>query len=123
MRLSFVAREVPIGRLRADIVARDEAGRRVIIEAQFGPSDHQHLGQIVTYACASQADVIVWVVTSGLRGGVRAEHVTTLAKPNEAFAGSTEFRAVEATYTSDPRPWGTLNAKPWPLTPRMRIVI
>jgi len=38
------------GGLRLDAAARDERGRLVIIEAQLGPADHAHLGQLVTYA-------------------------------------------------------------------------
>lgn len=47
MHLRVTGREVAVGTFRADIAATDDAGRKVIIEVQFGPSDHQHLGQII----------------------------------------------------------------------------
>ena len=44
-------RETRIGRFRADLLCRDRAtGGAVVIEAQLGPSDHSHLGQLLTYA-------------------------------------------------------------------------
>ena len=51
MELEVEAVERPVGSFRADILARavDEAGHRVIIENQFGLTDHGHLGQILTY--------------------------------------------------------------------------
>jgi hypothetical protein len=51
--------------LSADIVARDGAGRLVIIENQFGPTDHGHFGQVVLYACEARADVVVWLAAGG----------------------------------------------------------
>jgi hypothetical protein len=32
------------GGLRPDLIARDAHGRDIVIEAQFGPADHDHLG-------------------------------------------------------------------------------
>ena len=52
--LEPVAREVPVGRFRADIVCRDRGtGGAVVIEAQLGHSDHSHLGQVLAYATGS----------------------------------------------------------------------
>ena len=45
----LVEREAQIGALRAGILAIDDRGRKVIIENQFGPTDHMHFGQIVLY--------------------------------------------------------------------------
>jgi hypothetical protein len=122
MRLRFVDREVSVGGLRADILAEDEQGRRVIIETQFGPSDHRHLGQIVTYACAGDAEVVVWVVTSGaLAKGMREEHLATLSTLNEVFAGRTAFHAVEVVYMSDPTDSPSSPAARAALSLRMRV--
>lgn len=47
---------------QADIVCRDvSAGRPVVIEAQLGPSDHGHLGQLVAYATAFDATAAIWL--------------------------------------------------------------
>ena len=62
VNLELVARETRIGRFRADLLCRDRAtGGAVVIEAQLGPSDHSHLGQLLTYALRA----------AGLRGLAR----------------------------------------------------
>ena len=46
------------------MVADDiDTKRKVIIENQLEPTNHKHLGQILTYASAYDASIIVWVVT------------------------------------------------------------
>jgi hypothetical protein len=44
--------EVPVGPFSADILAKDTSGNFVIIENQFGKTDHDHLGKILTYGAA-----------------------------------------------------------------------
>ena len=62
--LEPVGREVPVGRFRADFVCRDRrTDSTVVIEAQLGPSDHSHLGQLLTYSEGLQAEVVVWLGT------------------------------------------------------------
>ena len=53
--------EVPVGNYRLDIQASTDDGRVVVIENQYGWSDHSHLGQIITYASGVGADVVVWI--------------------------------------------------------------
>ena len=48
-------REAQIGAFRAGILAIDDRGRKVIIENQFGPTDHMHFGQIVLYGLETSA--------------------------------------------------------------------
>ncbi len=55
--------EEPVGNYRADIVAIDELGRKVVIENQLGKTDHKHLGQIMTYASGVDASIIIWIAT------------------------------------------------------------
>jgi hypothetical protein len=38
--------EVPVDNFYIDILAKDREGNVVVIENQFGPTDHTHLGQI-----------------------------------------------------------------------------
>lgn len=134
-RLEFTGREVLLGErwthtdrrgheqlvggLRLDIAARDDQGRPVAVEAQFGPGDHTHLGQLVTYAHALRAAVAVWVVvdTDPL---FYAEHLTALAELNELFGPHRQFCAVAVTLESEPRP--APPAPDEPLLPRLRRV-
>ena len=65
LTLEFVEWEAPVGPFFLDILAetrRREGGDvRVAIENQFGVSDLQHLGQLLTYATGQDARVAVWV--------------------------------------------------------------
>lgn len=55
--------EESAGRYSVDILA-DEVNtkRKVIIENQLETTDHKHLGQIITYASAHDASIIIWIV-------------------------------------------------------------
>ena len=65
LELEFIGREVPVGPFRLDLLARErESGQEVAIENQLYPSDHSHLGQLMTYAAGRQAQVLIWVASS-----------------------------------------------------------
>src|ERR1700737_3407827 len=51
--------EVAVGNCALDILGRDASGRAVLIENQFGPSDHSHLGQLLTYLAGQSEEVII----------------------------------------------------------------
>ncbi len=53
--------EVPVGPYCADILAKDASGNFVIIENQFGKTDHDHLGKILTYGATLDATAVVWI--------------------------------------------------------------
>jgi hypothetical protein len=68
--LELVRIESSVGSFSCDVEALDTlTGRRVIVENQLEPTDHAHLGQLLTYAAGLEASVIVWIST-----GVREEH-------------------------------------------------
>lgn len=55
--------EVYAGKFRIDILATDlNSDHKVIIENQLEPSDHDHLGKVITYAAALDAKYLVWIV-------------------------------------------------------------
>jgi len=91
------------GGVRPDLIARGADGRAVVIEAQLGEADHDHLGKLVTYAQAVQAAVAVWAVEAAEPPFLR-EHLDALAGLNEAFAGRRRFTAVTVTLESEPSP-------------------
>src|SRR5690606_7647169 len=49
LELGSAEREQAAGTFSADIVAEDSAGNTVIIENQYGKSNHDHLGKVITY--------------------------------------------------------------------------
>jgi hypothetical protein len=56
--------EEAAGRFNVDIVADDtDRNAKVIIENQLEKTDHKHLGQLLTYASAFDASIIIWIVT------------------------------------------------------------
>jgi hypothetical protein len=60
--MEFQEREAAVGKYSLDLRCRDnEDGEPVIIENQFGASDHKHLGQVLTYASGFLATKIVWI--------------------------------------------------------------
>jgi hypothetical protein len=64
INLENIKPEAAAGRYNVDLVADDiDTKRKVIIENQLEPTDHKHLGQILTYASAYDASIIIWVVT------------------------------------------------------------
>lgn len=74
LTLIDVDKEVYVGSYRCDIVAIDETtGIKVIIENQLEPSNHDHLGKIITYASGLDAAVVVWIVTEA-----REEHKSAI---------------------------------------------
>jgi hypothetical protein len=61
LELQFEQIEVPVGPYFADILAKDASGRVVVIENQFGKTDHDHLGKLIAYAATLGASVVIWI--------------------------------------------------------------
>ena len=62
IRLALEGTEVAVEEFSADILAINrEDGSRVLIENQYGWSDHRHLGQILTYLAGLEARTMVWI--------------------------------------------------------------
>ncbi len=63
LNLSFtnVRTEVAVDESRIDILAQDEEGNKIIVENQYGKTDHDHLGKLITYASGVEAKYVVWI--------------------------------------------------------------
>ena len=62
MRLELEDTEVAVEQFSADILARNlDDDSRVLIENQYGATDHRHLGQILTYLAGLEAHTIIWI--------------------------------------------------------------
>lgn len=49
------------GKYPVDILAKDESGKKIVIENQYFLSNHIHLGEIITYAAWHDASILVWI--------------------------------------------------------------
>jgi Domain of unknown function (DUF4268) len=93
MELEVEAVEHWVGAFRADILARvtDETDHRVIIENQFGRTDHKHLGQILTYLAGIEgAKTVVWIAET-----VQSDHRAAVDWLNENTLEAFAFFAIE----------------------------
>ena len=60
--LEVIAQEEHVGPFRADILCVDSGtDKLVLIENQLEKTDHNHLGQIMTYAAGLDAVTIIWI--------------------------------------------------------------
>lgn len=91
LTLVDIDKEVYVGAYRCDLVAKDEAtGVKVIIENQLEPSNHDHLGKIITYASGLDAKVVVWIVTRA-----REEHRSAVEWLNNNTSSELNFFLIE----------------------------
>lgn len=89
--LEFEASEHSVGAFYADIICRDTLdGGRVLIENQFGASDHDHLGKLLTYASGLDARTVVLIGEH-----IREEHRAALDWLNDITGEGHDFFACE----------------------------
>lgn len=71
--------EVPVGRFNIDILAKEpNTNEQIIIENQLEPTDHDHLGKVITYAAGFDARYLIWIVKD-----VLPEHLKAVEWLNE----------------------------------------
>jgi len=104
--------EVPVGGFYIDILARDINGDVVVIENQFGSTNHVHLGQILTYLAGQEGRAsVIWIAES-----FREEHRAAIDWLNASTVEGFDFFAVELEVlrigSSDPAPQFDVVAKP-----------
>lgn len=110
MELELEALETNIGPFRADILCKNaDGGAWVLIENQLERTDHNHLGQLLTYAAGLNAVTICWIAER-----FTEEHRATLDWLNEITNERFRFFGLEVELL---RIIGTS-----PVAPRFNIV-
>ena len=97
--INTAEREQPIGSFSVDLIAEDSSGNPVVIENQFGKSDHDHLGKLLTYLTTIDAKTAIWIAEDP-----RPEHINTITWLNESSSASFYFIKVEAVQIGDSEP-------------------
>jgi len=94
VELEVEAVEHWVGSFRADILARaidSEPDYRVVIENQFGRTNHGHLGQILTYLAGIEgAKTVVWIAET-----IQADHRAAIDWLNTNTTEEFSFFAIE----------------------------
>jgi hypothetical protein len=89
--LEFSASEHPVGPFSLDLIGHDLTNDCVlIVENQLTPTDHAHLGQLLTYAANTDAETLVWTALS-----FREEHRQALTFLNELGGEHARFFGIE----------------------------
>lgn len=109
--LTVVEKEKSVGPFSVDILAKDAAGRPVIIENQLERTDHDHLGKVLTYLANLDAKVAIWITSDP-----RPEHITAIDFLNQNVPSDTQFYLIKlqafSIGGSDPAPLFTIEAGP-----------
>ena len=88
-------REVSAGDFSIDVVAETDFGD-IVIENQYGRSDHRHLGQLVTYLSHQQVHLAIWILEEA-----RPEHVKAVETLNQRGVGQIWMVTVRAVRIGD----------------------
>jgi len=89
LELELEAVEKSVESFSADILAKDGlSGGWVLIENQLEQTDHNHLGQILTYAAGLNASTVVWIAKE-FRDPHRAaiDYLNEISSPEHNFFG------------------------------------
>lgn len=97
--LSSAEREQSAGTFSVDLVAEDQSGNVVVVENQLEKSDHDHLGKLLTYMVAFDAQTAIRIVKDP-----RPEHVSVINWLNESGAAAFYLIKLEAIRIGDSAP-------------------
>ena len=98
-QLVSAEREQSTGSFNVDLLAEDDQGQTVVIENQLERTDHDHLGKLITYLAAFDADTAIWIASEP-----RAEHVKAVSWLNDSSPASFYLFRVEAVQIGDSPP-------------------
>ncbi|MBT5342708.1 DUF4268 domain-containing protein [Candidatus Woesearchaeota archaeon] len=91
IELEMVETEASVGKYNSDILAKEANSEKVVlIENQLEPTDHDHLGKLITYASGHEAKMIIWICKR-----VNDEHKSAIEWLNRKTDEDTHFFAIE----------------------------
>lgn len=89
--IEITAREQSVGAFAVDLFGNNvQTGEPVVIENQLEPTNHSHLGQLVTYAAGSKAKTILWIAPQ-----FREEHREAMRWLNDLSPEDVGFFGIE----------------------------
>lgn len=91
--ISDVRKEEGVGSFSCDLIGIEENTEdKIVIENQLEPTNHDHLGKIITYASGIEARFVIWVAKK-----IREEHQKALEWLNENTESDLSFFGVEVS--------------------------
>lgn len=110
--LELLSAEHPVGPFAVDLVGRDLTNDCVlIVENQLSPTDHDHLGKLITYAAGTDAKTVIWLAPV-----FREEHREALDLLNDLGGDRVRFFGIELAVVSigesTPAPLLRMRAQP-----------
>ncbi len=91
LALEPTATEVGVDEFSADLVCRSlDDGSAILIENQYGRTDHDHLGKLLTYVGGLKASTMVWIAEK-----IRPAHRGALDWLNESTVEGVNFFGIE----------------------------
>ena len=90
LELEAQEQNAPVGKFWLDLLASEVGtGHSVVIENQYGETNHDHLGKLLTYAAGFDAKIMVWIAER-----FSEEHRAALDLLNNRTDEDTEFFGV-----------------------------
>ena len=91
LQIEIESKEEYIHNFRLDLVGTDNFSQMpVIIENQFGRSNHDHLGKLITYSAAKEAGIMIWIAND-----IQIAHRNAVEWLNEISPQEMMFYGVE----------------------------
>ncbi len=91
LQIEIEGREEYVGNFRIDLVGTDHLSQvSVVVENQFGRSNHDHLGKLITYSAAREAGIMIWIANE-----IQTAHRNTVDWLNRVTPEDMTFYGVE----------------------------
>ncbi len=91
LQIEIEGKEEQVDNFRLDLTGTDNASQLpIIIENQFGSSDHDHLGKLITYSAAKEAGIMIWIANE-----IQTAHRTAIEWLNKISPQEMTFYGIE----------------------------